>query len=61
MATKPAAGNLYALRPDLYDLMHAGYEGDVRFLQEFVRRLGESPDVLELGCGTGRLLLPMLD
>jgi SAM-dependent methyltransferase len=61
MTTEPAAGDLYALRPDLYDLMHAGYEDDARFLREFVQLLGESPEVLELGCGTGRLLIPLLE
>jgi len=53
--------DLYATRPDLYDLMHADQVDDMRFMQEFVEVLGENPRVLELGCGTGRLLIPMLD
>ncbi len=52
---------LYAARPDLYDIMHAEFSDDTRFLQEFVGMLGDSPRVLELGSGTGRLLLPLLD
>lgn len=61
MTSEPAAGDLYALRPDLYDLMHADYQGDVQFLREFVQLAGAAPEVLELGCGTGRLLLPLLE
>ena len=55
------ARNLYATRPDLYDVMHADFVDDARFLHEFCSSLGEAPRVLELGCGTGRLLLPLLD
>src|SRR5579862_9167957 len=54
-------GGLYASRPDLYDLMHADVQDDARFVGEFARLLGEAPRVLELGCGTGRLLLPLLE
>jgi SAM-dependent methyltransferase len=61
MTSEPAEGDLYALRPDLYDLMHAGCADDAGFLHELVQLLGTSPDVLELGCGTGRLLIPMLE
>jgi len=52
---------LYAMRPDLYDVMHADFVEDMRFMQEFGSMLDQSPRVLELGCGTGRLLLPLLD
>ena len=55
------AHDLYARRPDLYDLMHAEVVEDMRFLGERVQALGESAEVLELGCGTGRLLTAMLD
>lgn len=53
--------NLYAARPDLYDLMHGELTEDARFLHEFVQTLGDDPAVLEVGCGTGRLLGPMLE
>lgn len=53
--------DLYARRPDLYDLMHAEVVDDMRFLAERVQALGANADVLELGCGTGRLLTAMLD
>jgi SAM-dependent methyltransferase len=53
--------DLYALRPDLYDLMHAEYADDLRFLEELATGAGDEATVLELGCGTGRLLVPLLD
>jgi SAM-dependent methyltransferase len=53
--------DLYSTRPDLYDLMHTDYVEDMRFLQELAGLLGDEPDVLELGSGTGRLLVPLLD
>jgi SAM-dependent methyltransferase len=52
--------DLYSSRPDLYDLMHAEHTDDVRFLEDFAGSLGDSASILELGCGTGRLLLPLL-
>ena len=61
MAEPTAAPGLYATRPDLYDLMHSEYVDDARFIEEFVATLGPQPRVLELGCGTGRLLAPLLD
>lgn len=61
MLPDSASHDLYAIRPDLYELMHAEHVDDARFLYEFVQTLGEAPEVVELGCGTGRLLLPMLD
>lgn len=57
-ATTPPT--LYATRPDLYDLMHEEYVDDARFLEEFVPTLAPQPRVLELGCGTGRLLAALL-
>jgi SAM-dependent methyltransferase len=53
--------SLYGTRPDLYDLMHAEFVDDISFLEEFTSTLDERPSVLELGCGTGRLLVPLLD
>ncbi len=42
-----------AFDPELYDLVHTGTPGDVEF---YVRRCGGSSGVLELGCGSGRVL-----
>jgi SAM-dependent methyltransferase len=44
--------------PDLYDLEHAGYAGDVAWYLGLCRRLAIA-SALELGCGTGRLLRPL--
>jgi SAM-dependent methyltransferase len=43
----------------LYDYYQTGLEGDVPFYVEEARKAG-SP-VLELGCGTGRVLLPVAE
>jgi SAM-dependent methyltransferase len=45
-------------RPDEYDLEHVGDERDVRFWGVLLRRLGATR-VLELGCGNGRVTLPL--
>ena len=42
---------------DFYDSCFAGLEGDTQFYVEEAQKAG-SP-VLELGCGTGRILLPI--
>ncbi|MEW6298568.1 MAG: class I SAM-dependent methyltransferase [Thermodesulfobacteriota bacterium] len=42
-----------------YDSYFAGVEGDVQFYLDEARRAG-SP-VLEIGCGTGRILLPLAE
>jgi SAM-dependent methyltransferase len=60
MAGKPS-GDLYRVRPDLYDLMHEDQVEDVRFVRDYAATLIAGARVLELGCGTGRLLLPLLD
>ena len=44
--------------PWVYDLWFKGVDGDEAFWPELVRR-GGGVSVLELGCGTGRLLLPL--
>jgi len=42
-----------------YDQYFVGVEGDVEFYVDEARETG--PPVLELGCGTGRLLLPIAE
>lgn len=50
---------IYA-RPDQYDLEHEGDDSDVRFHVELFRRC-RSARVLELGCGSGRVTLPLAE
>lgn len=42
--------------PHLYRLLHCGSEGDVAFYRRLCRG---AADVLELGCGDGRVLVPI--
>lgn len=42
---------------ELYDLTHRGHPGDIRFYREVCQGAGE---ILELGCGSGRVMLPLL-
>ncbi len=53
--------DLYHARPDLYDLMHEDQVEDVHFIRDYAATLVAGSRVLELGCGTGRLLLPLLE
>ncbi len=49
--------DMYERIAPYYDLEHAGYQEDVDLYLNYARAVG-SP-VLELGCGTGRLLEPL--
>ena len=44
--------------PSIYDHEYRRRRADVNFYREFVR--GHGGDVLELGCGTGRVLVPVV-
>ncbi|MGE5357582.1 MAG: hypothetical protein ACM3NQ_01090 [Bacteroidales bacterium] len=48
---------IYA-RPAQYDLEHEGDDADVLFYLEFVRRF-RPRRMLELGCGGGRVTVPL--
>jgi SAM-dependent methyltransferase len=50
---------IYA-RPDQYDLEHEGDDADVRFHVHLIRRYRPAR-VLELGCGSGRVTLPLAE
>ena len=49
--------DLFASYARFYDLDYAGFDADLAMIQQFAARCG-SP-ILELGCGTGRLLAPL--
>jgi SAM-dependent methyltransferase len=44
---------------ELYDLEHDAFEADVDLLLNFAQVVGDP--ILELGCGTGRILLPLAE
>lgn len=49
----------YAEIVELYDLEHNDYQDDIELLVALAE-LGEGP-ILELGCGTGRVMLPLAE
>ncbi|MEI7554393.1 class I SAM-dependent methyltransferase [Candidatus Chlorohelix sp.] len=44
-----------------YDLYYSDVTADHPFYLEIVRQVGADPHILELACGTGRLLLPLVE
>ena len=49
----------YAALPDFYDLEHAEWGDDVPLYVNFAVAVGDP--ILELGCGSGRLLVPLAE
>jgi SAM-dependent methyltransferase len=59
----PSAPEPY-VRPDLYDLLFEGLDFDLGFYREMALQQtagGEPGPVLDLACGTGRVMLPLLE
>jgi len=54
-----AGGDPYAEIPELYDLEHADYADDLDLYLNLALVVGDP--ILELGCGTGRLLVPLAE
>jgi SAM-dependent methyltransferase len=52
-----AVGDPYAALPELYDLEHGDFADDVELYLRLAEVVGDP--LLELGCGTGRLLAPL--
>lgn len=55
----PASHDPYERIAELYDLEHAGFQADIELLLNFAEVVGDP--ILELGCGSGRLLLPLAE
>jgi SAM-dependent methyltransferase len=51
--------NEYDRFAEYYDLFYRGYIGDRQFYLETWENFGKPAQVLELACGTGRLLVPL--
>lgn len=51
------ADDPYAAIARWYDLQHDAFEDDLRFYEEVAS--GAGPDILEIGCGTGRLTVAL--
>ncbi len=49
----------YAPIARYYDLEYQSVTLDIEFYQEMARRVGANPRLLELACGSGRLVLPL--
>jgi 2-polyprenyl-3-methyl-5-hydroxy-6-metoxy-1,4-benzoquinol methylase len=49
----------YAELPDLYDLEHAEFDDDIELYLRLAEVVGDP--ILELGCGTGRVLAPLAE
>lgn len=51
------AADPYAALPDLYDLEHSQYDEDIPLYLNIAEVVGDP--ILDLGCGTGRITLPL--
>jgi SAM-dependent methyltransferase len=59
MAQPLARSNPFDVLARYYDWEHADYDADVPLYQDFARRTGGP--ILELACGSGRLMAPLLE
>jgi SAM-dependent methyltransferase len=59
MSRIETSGDPYAALPDLYDLEHATFADDIELYLQFAEVVGDP--ILELGCGTGRVLVPLAE
>lgn len=51
----------YAQIAAYYDWEYQKVTSDIEFYQEMARQVGANPQLLELACGSGRLLLPLAE
>lgn len=54
---RAATRDPYEFIAELYDLEHADFTADIELLMNFAEVVGDP--ILELGCGSGRLLVPL--
>ncbi|MFN8633146.1 MAG: class I SAM-dependent methyltransferase [Chloroflexota bacterium] len=59
MLQPSASGNPFDALARYYDWEHADYDVDIPLYQDFARRTGGP--ILELACGSGRLMAPLLE
>jgi len=55
----PAPTDPYRDIPELYDLEHESFDADIELLLNIAQAVGDP--ILELGCGSGRVLIPLAD
>jgi SAM-dependent methyltransferase len=55
----PAIPDPYAAISELYDLEHDDFDADIELLLNFAEVVGDP--ILELGCGSGRLMIPLAE
>jgi SAM-dependent methyltransferase len=49
----------YAVLARVYDLQHYLYTADLQMYERLARELAPDQPILEIGCGTGRVLIPL--
>lgn len=59
MPEPPSHSNPFDILAPYYDWEHADYDADIPLYQDFARRTGGP--ILELACGSGRLMAPLLE
>ena len=59
MMKTPSTDDPYHDIVDLYDLEHTDFEDDIDLLLNFAQVVGDP--ILELGCGSGRVLIPLAE
>ncbi len=61
MAGAQSVSALYDALAEVYDLQHRTYLDDLPMYLRLAREAGPSARILEIGCGSGRLLVPLVE
>lgn len=59
MKTTPSANDPYGNIAELYDLEHNSFDVDIELMLNFAQVVGDP--ILEMGCGSGRVLIPLAE